>query len=360
MTARLPALLLALLLPVPLAAQGFAGLGSGAEGFALPDPAHVLTFPADHGAHPDFRIEWWYLTANLTGADGTDYGVQWTLFRAALAPGEGEGWASPQMWMGHAALTAAGLHLVDERLARGGVGLAGVRAAPFAAVIDDWRMEDAPCAAPCGPMDALALAASAPGFRWSLALEAEGPVIANGEHGYSVKSREGAASHYYSRPYRVTAGTLVLPEGEIAVTGHAWLDREWSSQPLSPGQEGWDWFTLRLESGAHLMAFRLREAGEAGEAAGAPFTAGTWVDAAGHVTALPDGAFTATPQQVAQVAGREIPVAWHLVVPGQGLDLTVTALNPGAWMEVSVPYWEGPVQVGGSHRGMGYLEMTGY
>jgi predicted secreted hydrolase len=136
--------------PDPLAALAAAppcGAGlcrHGPRGRRLcPAPSRgAFDFPADHGAHPDFRIEWWYLTATLTGPDGTDYGAQWTLFRTALAPGEGEGWASPQLWMGHAAVTTPELHLYAERLARGGVGQAGVawQGAPFSAWIDDWQM----------------------------------------------------------------------------------------------------------------------------------------------------------------------------------------------------------------------------
>ncbi len=122
-------------------AQGFAGMGTSAEGYALPDPDTRFQFPRDHGPHPDFRIEWWYLTANLTGADGTDYGLQWTLFRSALAPGDqGDGWDSPQFWMGHAAITTPDAHFVTERFARGGIGQAGVTADPFSAWIDDWAM----------------------------------------------------------------------------------------------------------------------------------------------------------------------------------------------------------------------------
>ena len=89
-----------LLLPVMASAQGFAGLGSESEGFATPGRPATFDFPADHGSHPDYRIEWWYLTANLQGEDGTAYGLQWTLFRSALAPEAGHGWASPQLWMG--------------------------------------------------------------------------------------------------------------------------------------------------------------------------------------------------------------------------------------------------------------------
>ena len=29
-------------------------------------------------------------------------------------------------------------------------------------------------------------------------------------------------------------------------------------------------------------------------------------------------------------------------------------------MGTSFPYWEGPVSFTGTHRGVGYLEMTGY
>ena len=47
------------LAPMLLRAQGFAGLGTEAEGFAIPEPGTALSFPRDHGPHPDFRIEWW-------------------------------------------------------------------------------------------------------------------------------------------------------------------------------------------------------------------------------------------------------------------------------------------------------------
>ena len=50
-------------------AQGFAGLGENAEGFAAVVPGRTFAFPADHGPHPEFRIEWWYVTANLKDAD---------------------------------------------------------------------------------------------------------------------------------------------------------------------------------------------------------------------------------------------------------------------------------------------------
>ena len=102
-TLKLPTmkwLILLLFLPSAVLAQGFAGLGTDASGFATPQRGQILTFPRDHGPHPDYRIEWWYLTANLQDADGQDYGLQWTLFRSSLRPQDAEGWDSSQIWMG--------------------------------------------------------------------------------------------------------------------------------------------------------------------------------------------------------------------------------------------------------------------
>ena len=325
-------------------AQGFAGLGTQAEGFAIPDPAYRIEFPQDHGPHPDYRIEWWYLTATLEGEDGQDYGVQWTLFRTAMQPGEAEGWDSPQIWMGHAAVTSSDEHLFAERLARGGIGQAGVISEPFQAFIDDWRMEG---------IDRMRVTARGAEFAYDLELVADGPLVLQGEGGYSVKSPDGQASHYYSQPFYRVSGVLDLPGGSVNVSGQGWLDREWSSQPLSEDQHGWDWFSLQFEDGARLMGFGLRDLETV-------FTSATWIDPDGTTTAFTDGALRLTPLNRALVAGRNIPVEWRVELPACGVDVEVEALNPGAWMGVSFPYWEGPIRVRGSHQGRGYLEMTGY
>ncbi len=179
-------------------------------------------------------------------------------------------------------------------------------------------------------------------------------MVLQGDEGFSVKSEDGQASHYYSMPFLALTGTLHLPTGEVPVTGTAWLDREWSSQPLADRQVGWDWFALGFDTGEKLMAFQLRA--DEGE----PFTAATWIDEGGTPTPLPNGALLATPLATSDVAGRTLPTEWRVTLPAQALDVTVTALNPQAWMDTSVPYWEGPVTVAGSHAGVGYLEMTGY
>lgn len=344
--------LVAVLLAAPAGAQGFAGLGADADGFAVPQRGQPLSFPRDHGAHPEFRIEWWYLTATLTGPDGTDYGAQWTLFRSALAPESGLGWESPQLWLGHAALTTPEAHHVAERLGRGGIGQAGVAAAPFEAWIDDWQMVSR---APEGAdaMDTMQVTASGTGFAYDLGLQASGPLVAQGDRGYSVKSAAGQASYYYSQPFYEVAGTVTDGGRVIPVTGKAWLDREWSSQLLAADQTGWDWFSLMFDDGARLMGFRLRDAGEG-------YTSATWIAADGMPTPMAPGALKVTPLRAARVAGRDVPVEWRVELPDMGLDVTTAPLNEQAWMETLVPYWEGPITITGTHGGRGYLEMTGY
>ncbi|RLP23100.1 lipocalin-like domain-containing protein [Mesorhizobium sp. YM1C-6-2] len=328
-------------------AQGFAGLGTDAEGFSVPEAGKQFQFPRDHGSHPDYRIEWWYLTANLTGPDGADYGLQWTLFRSALAPAEAEGWESPQLWFGHAAVTSALTHRATERFARGGTGQAGVTAEPFAAWIDDWQMAG-------DSFDRLRLTATGTDFAYDIAMHAQGPLVLHGDHGYSVKSAKGQASYYYSQPFFAVEGTLTLPEGEVPVHGTAWLDREWSSQPLAQDQAGWDWFSLSFDTGEKLMGFSLRDI------VGGSFTSATWIGADGSTTSYGDGNLVATPLETSRVDGRDVPTRWRLALSDRALDVTVGALNTQAWMGLSIPYWEGPVRVTGTHPGKGYLEMTGY
>ena len=354
---RLLHLMGAAILPGAAHAQGFAGLGTTAEGFAIPRRGQALTFPEDHGPHYAYRIEWWYLTSVLTGADGQDYGIQWTLFRSALAPEQGAGWSAPQLWMGHAGLTTASRHFSAERLARGGIGQAGVVAQPFDAWIDDWRMQGA---APAGgdEFDALRISARGRDFGYALDYRAEGPLVLQGDRGYSVKSPAGQASYYYSQPFYRVSGTLDLPGGPVPVpvTGQGWLDREWSSQPLAEDQAGWDWVSLIFENGARMMGFQLRGTDI--------FTSGTWIAADGTATPLPHNALRFTALEQAQVAGRQVPVRWRIEAPAQGpmpgLRIETRPLNPQSWMDTSVPYWEGPLRFDGSHQGRGYLEMTGY
>ena len=335
-------------------AQGFAGLGMTGDGFASVIPGKPFAFPADHGAHPDYRIEWWYVTANLVDPAGIAYGAQWTLFRQAMQPGaQQEGWANQQIWMGHAAVTRADTHRYSETFARGGVGQAGVEPKPFRAWIDSWQMRG------LDPMrdDTIApleLNASGADFSYALRLDADRALVLQGEAGYSKKSERGQASYYYSQPYFKVAGSIAIDDKPAEVTGRAWMDREWSSQPLASDQTGWDWFSLHLNENEKLMLFRLRQAD------GNNYRSGNWTLSAGKPEQLASADIEMTPTAFTQFEGRKIPTGWRIAIPRFALSIECTALNAKSWMGTSFPYWEGPISFRGSHSGVGYLEMTGY
>ena len=346
--------LTALTLPHRMFAQGYAGLGDTADGFTPVTPGRAFSFPADHGPHPDFRIEWWYLTANLTTANGEACGLQWTLFRQATRAGpQGEGWANQQLWMGHAAVTRADTHRFNEVFARGGVGQAGVEAKPFSAWIDAWEMKGTERTNDL-TLAPLTLQASGADFAYTLALEADRPIVLQGDAGFSRKSERGQASYYYSQPFFRARGTLSIDDRSVEVSGQAWMDREWSSQPLASDQTGWDWLSLHLSSGDKLMLYRLRQND------GKDFPFGNWISADGLTQQIGGADIQMTPEAMAEIAGRKLPVEWRIAIPSRSFAISCKPLNAKAWMGTGFSYWEGPISFAGSHDGVGYLEMTGY
>ena len=335
-------------------AQGFAGLGLSGGGFAPVVPGKPLVFPADHGPHPEFRIEWWYLTANLHDANGVPYGAQWTLFRQAMQGGpQGEGWANQQIWMGHAAVTRADTHRFSETFARGGVGQAGAEAAPFRAFIDAWQMRGVN-GINSETISPLELNAAGPDFAYSLRLEADHPLVLQGEAGTSIKSEQGQASYYYSQPYFKARGSITIGDRPVDVTGLAWMDREWSSQPLASDQTGWDWLSLHFSSGEKLMLFRLRAKG------GHHFTSGKWFSPREADRQIASSDISMTPKAISEISNRKIPTRWDIAIAPLGLAISCSPINAASWMGTRFPYWEGPIRFEGSHNGVGYLEMTGY
>jgi predicted secreted hydrolase len=335
-------------------AQGFAGLGESADGFAAVTPGKTFSFPEDHGPHPEFRIEWWYVTANLVDAGGTAYGAQWTLFRQATKPGaQQEGWANQQVWMGHAAVTRADTHRTSETFARGGVGQAGAEANPFVAWIDAWEMR-ALTSMNATSMAPLELKAQAADFSYALRLDADRPLLLQGDAGYSRKSLREQASYYYSQPNFSVKGSITIDDKSAEVTGQAWLDREWSSQPLASNQSGWDWLSLHFAGGEKLMLYRMRQTD------GQHYGSGKWLMQDGKTETLASSDITMTPQAFTEIEGRKIPTTWRIAIPGLAIAIDCTPLNARSWMGTNFPYWEGPISFAGSHAGLGYLEMTGY
>ncbi|MDF2234879.1 lipocalin-like domain-containing protein [Albimonas sp. CAU 1670] len=319
----------------------------------LPDAA--LAFPADHGAHPDHRLEGWHVAANLEAPDGRAFGVQWSLVRQSLSlDPAAEGWSAPQLWIARAALTSAAAHLTAEKPGRGGVGRAGATAVPFRAWIDDWRLQSVGPAAPDAPIPPLRLTARGPGFAYDLRLVAAGPVVAPQAAEPARPGGAGPAPRRYALPFLEASGRIEMGGESLAVSGRAWLEREWSSPAPGAPASGWDGFALHLPEGGKLTVQRLRRDG------GDPLQSCALIAPDGAVETLSPAQFTMTPVATAPVAGREIPVSWRLQIPSRALDVTTTPLNPQAWTPAEPPWWEGPIVFRGTHSGEGWMELAGY
>ena len=347
---------------VAMAAQG-PGRVSPQE-WRQAEAGYVLEFPRDHGSHPEYRIEWWYYTGNVSADDGRRYGYQVTFFRIGVdpAPRNPSRWAVRDLFMTHLAVTdiGQGRQWVAERLDRGGVGWAGARAGTLDVWNGDWR---AGLEGETHRVRALDRA-----FGVDLRLEPGRGVTAHGEGGLSRKGADaGNVSHYYSMTRMPTSGHLVVDGERIAVRGASWMDHEFGTTVLEASQIGWDWFSLQLDDGSDLMAFQLRRADGQVDI----HSAGTWVDPTGTVTRLRAGDFTLVPGRrwSSPSSGGTYPVEWHVDLPGLAARLDVTAAVDAQELDTAVStgvtYWEGAVTVRGAVGGRavggrGYLEMTGY
>ncbi|WP_416399127.1 lipocalin-like domain-containing protein [Allohahella sp. A8] len=335
--------------------------------FRRVEPGRSFQFPQDHAAHPGYRIEWWYLTANLKDKQHRDWGLQWTLFRTSLGDESAVlSWESPVIWMAHAALSppldvsALPGHQFEQRFARGGIGQAGVSspadiaALGFEAWLDDWLFKSDQSMA----LFPASLHFTVGETQLKFQLRATGPIVLQGQSGYSRKSADGQASYYYSHPNLAIQGEVAVKNAVFELEGLAWLDREWSSAFLAPDQAGWDWFALHLEDGRKLMVYRLRNT------QGKDHLSGSLVESTGEVQQLDGHDIQLTALRTTTLSnGIVLPLHWRLELPGKQLGWTVSTENPEQFMETAVPYWEGRVDakpLSEGPGGIGYMELTGY
>lgn len=350
--------------------------GSDAElaGFARATARPELRFPRDHGAHPEFRTEWWYWTGNLRSESGRRFGVQLVFFRQALAadvPERAAALATRDMMLAHAAVTDVDgkrFHHA-ERTARATAGLGGVvgptTEQPFGVFAADWSARGTVGGTEGGDgFLPTQLRAADDTFGFELEVRPGKPIVLQGDGGLSQKSAApGNASIYYSMTRLPMLGTITVAGVAHAVRGEGWLDREWSTSALGADQVGWDWFSLQFDDGCELMWYSLRRADGSSD----PWSRGTLVLADGsavrlapeRVVSQPEGRWTAADGRASY------PARWRLRGRDPDFDVEVVPLLADQELRTIVRYWEGAVEVRGTRegravRGVGYLEMTGY
>lgn len=326
--------------------------------FAAVLPGLALQFPRDFGSHPQFRLEWWYLTGWLETAAHESLGFQITFFRTRPASLEDNpsAFTPRQLLIAHCALSDpkhAGLWH-DQRVRRAGFGLAEAEQSDTRVWIDDWRLER---------RDGLYRARlQAHDFGLELTLAPTQPPMLNGDRGFSQKAPSArSASYYYSEPHLRVAGSIMRADRRSPVSGEAWLDHEWSSEYLDPAAVGWDWIGVNFDDGGALMAFRLRDA------QGATYwSGGSLQTAGGAVRALATDEIEFTPLRRwhSPHSAVDYPVSFRIRAGERRFELAplLDDQENDARLSSGALYWEGAVTARDGERsiGRGYLELTGY
>ena len=405
--------------------NGFFGNMQSSDAFTPVKRGNTVELPRDHMSHPDFQLEWWYLTFVLSAEDGQEFGLQYTLFRfnteldapqstKANAENSAEvnannhiakNWSNGQQWMGHASLHTAEQHYFEERFASGGVGNAYVNQQPFTTVIDDWVWKAAQAEVqtgaeskamfpsllkvafgqisthqpvkingkiPATAADSLSELNDTPGVsavKVSLNLDTYGPFIKQGDNGYSKKTQdERLRSYYYSQPFINAKGTLNIEGNSVRVTGKGWFDHEWTSHLANSEAMGWDWFSLHLDDGNKLMAFRMHAMNENMKNSTSKhseiFTTASYIAENGTKETIDQANVSITPMAYETIneggVPRAVPTIWRIQIPIKDIDVTVKPFKENQWNNSLFPYYEGRVEIKGSHSGSGFMELTGY
>jgi predicted secreted hydrolase len=317
-----------------------------------------LAFPRDHGSHPEFRNEWWYVTGIVRDAVGRELGVQVTFFRNRpdIAEAGASRFAPRQLMFAHAAIAdpAHGRLHHDQRAERAAFDLAGADESTTRAWLRDWSL--------ALDGDTYVARIAARDFALDLRFRATQSVLVQGDGGYSRKGPlPTQASYYYSWPQLQVSGRIAVDGRTREVSGRAWLDHEWSSEVMAQEAVGWDWIGVNLDDGGAVMAFRMRDRND-----GAVWGGGGRRSSTGATEYFLPEAVRFSPRRTWTSPRTSITYPVEVDVRAGSIDYAVTPIMDDQELDsrasTGTVYWEGAVRVtqAGRLAGRGYLELTGY
>jgi len=322
-------------------------------------------FPNDHGAHPDFKTEWWYFTGNLKSDDGKEFGYQLTFFRQGVRPPSDRSPTTSRFVVNHVQFVhfaisdlSDGQFYFHQDLTRGAFGESGFNRNDRLTWVENNKLE-------LLPDGGFRIVGQGPSKSIDLILKPAKPLVLHGNDGISQKAAgPGRASHYYSFTRLTTTGELRIGDDTFPVRGLSWYDHEWATNQLTTDQKGWDWFSLQFDDGSELMLFQIRT----NDGGRDPFSGGTFIHADGSTTPIKDPDFALKPLRTwkSDASGANYPVTWELTIDSLDLKLDISARVDNQELVLSpISYWEGSIRAVGTRSGrrvsaLGYLEMTGY
>ncbi|OAJ96221.1 lipocalin-like domain-containing protein [Vibrio bivalvicida] len=315
-------------------------------------PDNPVIIPRDFAFHNEYQHGWWHFFANVQDQYGETYGIQWSYFRIASNDSNMSGWLSPQLFVSHIVVSNKDKVWREQRVARGGIGQAGMTSKPFRIWIDNWSWRSLGRTPFPGLLDA-----QTDTFKVKLKTTTRGPFVIPRERGYAIKhDLLPIASLNLTAPFLVVEGQLALsPSKVLSVKGTGWMSKEWGSGLLAEDQQGWDWFVFHLDDETTLSINRYRHQSQL------PYVFGTLATNDGKVTTLNNQDIEIAPIQETVLAnGKRLPTRWIINIPDLDISLETQTLNDDLWLPFVLPYWEGPILTTGSHTAQGFMQLTGY
>ncbi|GAD88780.1 MULTISPECIES: lipocalin-like domain-containing protein [Vibrio] len=315
-------------------------------------PNKKVSFPQDFTVHPTYEQEVWRFIATVKDEQGNPYLVQWFLFRIAMSEIQGVSWESPQIYTSQAIVTTPNQIFLDQRFARGGIGLVGIRQRPYQLSIDNWSIRSFSEQPIPGRISVFT-----DQFKVNLTTELIRPYVPLGQNGYQVTHDLASRALYgYTAPYIRTFGVITVGNKNIKVAGQASFSQIWGTDILGKGQSGYSHMLFRLQDGRVLSLVKSRHQDEV-----QPYSFGNLY--------TPDGQHVALTNEDVEIRsvgtttlsnGKILPLQWVINVPKYNIHLTAHSNRYDQWANLSIPSWSGRIQTNGNIKAEGYLQLVGY
>jgi predicted secreted hydrolase len=299
----------------------------------------LITLPKDDAPHQS-KMEWWYYNGHLI----TETGKRYSFHDAVFLVNSGV-----THMVNHVSLAdyQTGRRYIDQRGTEGNLSAGAYDYFNF--TTGDWSMS--------GSNGIDKLRTSTPEFGFNLGLTSTQPPVFHGRDGIISLAAAGS-SYYYSRPRMAISGTLKINGETRSVKGLAWFDHQWGD--FSTGQLGWDWFSLQLDNNSDIMIYQLRDK------TNKPILYTGSITENGKTGLLGESDFSLRPGKkwTSNKTGISYPVEWQINIPGKNIALTTRGILNDSEFDAKLTtyniYWEGAVEVTGTHTGQGFMELSGY
>ncbi|GAM56917.1 attH component of attEFGH ABC transport system [Vibrio ishigakensis] len=311
-------------------------------------PGVAVKFPQDFRIHSKFRYEVWTYVAMLNDEQGNEYMAQWYLYRTATSESDKSGWQSPQIYASQVVLSTPDQIFSEQRFARGGIGLVGMRARPYQLSIDNWVWRSFSSYPAPGQ-----LSVSTDDFNLKLKLRQDGPYVPMGDNGYQVTNQLLSRAIYgYQSPYIRTQGTVEIDGKTVKLSGMGWLNQVWGSEAAPSDKQVYTRFQYRFNDGRVMYLTRVDfESGQ-------PHVYGAIMSKTGVVHTLNTSDVELYPVGTSTLSnGKLLQLQWVVNVPKFKIFLTSDAHRREQWVDLAIPSWSGSVRASGSENARGFMQI---